>query len=228
MTEKKSQGHFPRQSSASEKAYAHVREKIASGEFSPGQPLFGFALAQEIHISQTPIRKALRRFASEGASEQSPNRPAVVVKLTQRDIIELYELREALETFAVGKAARQPLPPSMIDKMQSLADSILSLEAELDRSGKSNLDRQQLRRFMGWDFAFHTQLMRLASNERILKIINETRVLIRIFCDSAAWIYRKATRGNAPRAFGKLSRRCRKRLPVRSTPNLSYFQVNDL
>lgn len=181
MTGKTNSRPFPRTSPATDKAYAHIRRKIASGELSAGQPVSEIALAQELRISRTPIREALWQLAGEGILKQSPNRPAVVVKLTRNDIIELYELREALEAFAIDKVARQPLQQEMLDKLQSLADSILTLKAELDRSGKFEADEEQMRRFLGWDLALHTQLMRLARNDRVIKVVNETRVLIRIF-----------------------------------------------
>ncbi len=52
---------------------------------------------------------------------------------------------------------------------------------ELEKSGKTSLDLQQMHRFVSCDLAFHTLLMRMAANRRILKVVNETRLLIRIF-----------------------------------------------
>ena len=104
-----------------------------------------------------------------------------MVKLTRQDIIELYELREALEGYAVGKAARQLVRQGDLDRLQSLSDSILILRDELQRSGNPGLDPEQMHRFVTYDLAFHTILMRLAANDRLLKAVNETRVLVRIF-----------------------------------------------
>jgi len=170
-----------RRSSARERAYLQIQRKIAAGELSTGQAVSELALARELGISRTPVREALGQLAAEGILEQSPNRRAVVVKLTRKDIIELYELREALEVYAVGKAARQPLRQGDLDRLVHLTDAILSLKSELDESGKSELDREQMHRFMTYDLAFHTRLMHLAANARILKVVNETRLLIRIF-----------------------------------------------
>lgn len=176
-------GHRRRtpKSSVRERAYLHIQRKIASGELSAGQAISELSLAKELGISRTPIREALGQLAAEGLLEQSPNRRAVVVKLTRQDTIELYELREALEVYAVGKAARQLLRRADLDKLQSLTDAILTLKDELDRSGKSGLDQEQMHRFVAYDLGFHTLLMRLATNPRILKVVNETRLLTRIF-----------------------------------------------
>jgi DNA-binding GntR family transcriptional regulator len=168
-------------SPARERAYHHIQQIIASGELAAGQAISELSLAEDLGISRTPIREALAQLAAEGILEQSPNRKAVVIKLSRQDIIELYELREALELYAVGKAARQPLRQASLDNLQSLNDAILTLRDELEGAGKSGLDGEQMRRFATYDLAFHTLLMRLAANVRLLKVVNETRVLVRIF-----------------------------------------------
>jgi DNA-binding GntR family transcriptional regulator len=168
-------------STARETAYLHIQRKIASGELGGGHAISELSLAEEMGISRTPIREAIAQLAAEGIIEQSPNRRAVVAKLTRQDIIELYELREALEVYAVGKAARQPIRQVDLEKLQSLTNGLLTLKEELQRSGKSELDQEQMHRFVANDLGFHTVLMRLATNSRILKVVNETRIMIRIF-----------------------------------------------
>lgn len=163
------------------KAYHHIQHKIAGGELQAGQPISELAIATELGISRTPVREALGQLASEGILEQSPNRRATVATLTRKDIIELYELREALEVYSVGKAARQAIPRAALERLEAQADAILKLKEELERSGKSELDMEQMRRFVASDLGFHTLLMRMAANDRILKVVNETRLMIRIF-----------------------------------------------
>jgi len=132
-------------------------------------------------MSRSPIREALGQLAAEGILEQSPNRGTVVVRLTRRDIVELYELREALEVYAVGKAASQPPPRADLSKLQALTDAILGLRDELDRSGESELNAEQMQRFVNYDLGTHMLLMRMSANARIQRIVSETRLLIRIF-----------------------------------------------
>ena len=163
------------------KAYLHIQRKIAAGELAAGGALSELALAKELGSSRTPIREAIGQLVAEGFLEQTPNRGAVVIQLSRQDIIELYELREALEVYAVGKAAREPLRAWELERLQGLADEILVLKAELEKSGADALNQKQMHRFMVCDLSFHTLLMRMAGNARILKVVNETRLLIRIF-----------------------------------------------
>lgn len=167
--------------SVREKAYLLIQQKIARGELPPGSAVSEIPLAQELGSSRTPIREALGQLVAEGLLEQTPNRGTVVVQLGRQDIIDLYELREALEVYAVGKVASRANTPQDLQRLQSFADQILAIRDELRKSGRDKLDPKQMHRFIACDLGFHTLLLRIASNARILKVVNETRLLIRIF-----------------------------------------------
>lgn len=167
--------------SVRQKAYLHLQRKIASREFAAGSAVSELSVAKELGISRTPVREAIGQLVAEGLLEQIPNRGVVVVQLTRNDIVDLYELREALEVYAAGKAARLPLNPADLHRLHNLADDILVLRNELVQAGSGELNAEQMHRFVVCDLGFHTLLMRLAANARILKVVNETRLLIRIF-----------------------------------------------
>jgi len=174
-------GDLPNRRSMREKAYIHIQRKIAARELTGGSSVSELLLAKELGISRTPIREAMGQLVAEGLLDQIPNRGVVVVQLNRRDIIDLYELREALEVYAVGKAAQHQVNRSDLSRLQELADGILVFKAELEGSGKPVLNSEQMHRFISCDLAFHTLLMRIAANRRTLKVVNETRLLIRIF-----------------------------------------------
>lgn len=164
-----------------EKAYSLIQQKIAQGELAPGAAVSEIPLAQELGSSRTPIREALGQLVAEGLLEQTPNRGTVVVQFGRQDIIELYELREALEVYAVGKAARQPNTPQEFQRLQDFADEMLALKKELEEGPHPQLNDKQMRRSIACDLGFHTLLLRMASNRRIQKTVNDTRLLVRIF-----------------------------------------------
>ena len=164
-----------------ERAYLHIQREIATGALPAGTPISELALSKRLGSSRTPIREAIGQLVAEGLLEQTPNRGAVVVELTRQDIVDLYELREALEVYATGKAARQTSRPADIQKLRDLTECISNLQQDLEKSGRGALDSEQMQRFVTFDLHFHTLLMRMAANGRILRIVNETRLLIRIF-----------------------------------------------
>ncbi|MGH7485527.1 MAG: GntR family transcriptional regulator, partial [bacterium] len=152
--------------SIQEKAYLFVRKKIASGELLPGAILSEASIARELGNSRGPLREAIRQLTAEGFLRQTPNRSSVVMEFSRRDIAELYELREALEVYAVGQAAAHGARPTELEVFQRLVDEVLVLRDKLQASGKRRLDAAQMRRFVQIDLNFHSLLVRAAANRR--------------------------------------------------------------
>jgi len=120
-------------------------------------------------------------LVAEGLVELIPNRGAVVAQVGRNDVVELFELREALEVYSVRKVACNGLREAELSGLREAITEPLRLKGELERSRVGCLDAGQMRRFMSQDLAFHTLLLHAAGNRRIVKVVNETRVLIRIF-----------------------------------------------
>lgn len=167
--------------SVRQKAYLHIQQLIASGRLPAGSGISELNLAKELGSSRSPIREAMNQLAAEGFLEQGVGGGMVVARLHREDIIELYDLREALEVYSVGKIATLPPLPADKDRLQNLVDEIPKLKTELESSSKKELNGTQMERFLACDLGFHALLMSLTQNQRIQKIVNETRLLIRIF-----------------------------------------------
>lgn len=170
-----------RDQSVRQKAYLYIQRCIASGQLKAGSPISELELARELGSSRTPIREAVGQLIAEGLLEQSPTGGTLVTQLKREDIIDLYELREALEVFVVNKLVRQGVRQEDAARLQKLVDDLLILKQELDASGARTLNSEQMNRFLACDFGFHAMLISLAQNSRIQKVINDTRLLIRIF-----------------------------------------------
>ncbi|HEY2052878.1 MAG TPA: GntR family transcriptional regulator [Solirubrobacterales bacterium] len=90
-----------------EKAFAMLHDAIIVGELHPGERLPISDLAEAMHLSQMPIREALRRLDADGLVENIPHRGASVASLTIEDLVEVYDSRLLLELPAIeGAAAR--------------------------------------------------------------------------------------------------------------------------
>jgi DNA-binding GntR family transcriptional regulator len=167
--------------SIQEKAYSYIREKILSGELAPGVVLSEVSIARELGNSRGPLREAVRRLRAEGLLRQAPTGGSVVVEFSRREVAELYELREALEVYAAGKAAEHGLRSSDLDTMQQVVNEIIILRDELRSSRQHHLGIADMGRFIRTDLNFHNTLVRAAANSRILKAVTDTRVLLNIF-----------------------------------------------
>jgi DNA-binding GntR family transcriptional regulator len=163
------------------KAYLHIQKSIANGSLRAGGGISELLLAKELQSSRAPIREAMNQLAAEGLLEQNPSGGMVVAQLNREDIVDLYELRAALEIFAVGKVARHAMRPADKDRLQDFVDQIEQLRRELEKSKGDALDAKQMERFIACDLGFHALLMSMADNARLQKVVNETRLLISIF-----------------------------------------------
>ena len=163
-----------------ERAYRAIYAKILSGELGPGATVSDLSLSRELQISRTPVREAVGQLASEGLLDQT-SRGTIVRQLTRTDIFELYELREALEVYAVGKAAQTELEAADLDELERLCAEILILRDELEAARQRRLEADGMRRFVDADLRFHMVLLRTTGNRRIMKAVADSRLLMRIF-----------------------------------------------
>ncbi len=84
-----------------EQVYKRVREAIVEGEIEPGTVMSQVALADDLGVSRTPLREALRMLQSEGLVDAQANRRVTVTPISATDLEELVVMRVALETEAI-------------------------------------------------------------------------------------------------------------------------------
>ncbi|WP_365878090.1 GntR family transcriptional regulator [Bosea sp. (in: a-proteobacteria)] len=115
--------------SRSEFAYTRLMAMIRSGELRGGQRLREVELAEQLGVSRTPVREALRRIGSEGLAQNSPGRGLVVTEYDKQQVRELYALRAVLEGAAAGLATRHASPAEIALMHEILERSVAALEA---------------------------------------------------------------------------------------------------
>jgi DNA-binding GntR family transcriptional regulator len=159
-----------------------IQRQIATGSLPAGSAISELDLARELGSSRTPVREAISQLVAEGILEQNGAGSVSVIQLTRENILDIYELREALETYAVGKVARLGLMRQADkEQLERYAGAIHELHDELAGSVKVVLDEEQTNRLLAADFSFHALLIGLSQNVRINKVVNDTRLLLRIF-----------------------------------------------
>lgn len=92
--------------------YNLVRERILSGNsgFTPGARLSLDTMADELGVSVTPVKEALKRLQSEGLVILEPRRGSFVATLTEEEIEEIIQVRQGLEMLAFALRAKRPAP----------------------------------------------------------------------------------------------------------------------
>src|SRR5579885_1654687 len=97
----------------SDDVYARVREAILDGELAPGTVMSQVALAEDLGISRTPLREALRMLQSEGLIDAQPNRRVRVAPMTPQDLEDLWIIRVTLEAEALRLSVPRMTPEDL-------------------------------------------------------------------------------------------------------------------
>lgn len=117
-----------------------LRSSILAGEFEPGGRIYEVSLSEQLNVSRTPIREALKALAGEGLLDYIPNRGYHVREYSVDDIVQAYEIRAALEGLAAKRAAQLGLAA---EERAVIEAALRDGEALLSRGSLSTADRNQ-------------------------------------------------------------------------------------
>lgn len=141
----------------------NIRQAIIDGTFSPGERLMEIQLADEMGVSRTPVREAIRKLELEGFVVMIPRRGTYVADISIRDITEIYEIRISLDVLAAGLAAERITD----DELNQLNNLLIEIS--------KHVATMNMEKIVELDTAFHDLLYKAARNERLCSIINNLR-----------------------------------------------------
>jgi len=150
-------------------AYKELKRIILEYRVPLGGKLNEGELAAALGISRTPVREAVNRLEKEGLVEIFPQRGAFVVQLSEKDIFELFLIRENLEGLAAYLAAK---------KMKE--DDLAKLESCI-QGFKEPFTEKDVQRYAKEDFRFHQTIVAVSDAQRLIKLISTLYDHIRIF-----------------------------------------------
>jgi len=159
---------LPRQTLV-EAAYRAVRTAIVDGRFPPGQKLVVRALAEELRLSQTPLKAALAALEREGFVIAIPDRGYFVPRIDGEDLRQIYELREVVDGIAARNAAHS-------DGRLELVGILRDLLAQQHRC----VELGDLRRYSDLDVLFHSAIWQACGNPRLIQIAENLLGQLRI------------------------------------------------
>jgi DNA-binding GntR family transcriptional regulator len=162
------------------RAYEHVRQKLLQGELKPGARLRYGPIGKEIGISATPVREAMGILAAEGLVSLVPELGAVVRTLSYDEAVDLYQMREALESSAAGWAVEK-ISQGDLEELRSLLTEIRLFGASLRKSNEPVMTDSVRRQYASIDMAFHMVILRATGNQTLLKVVSDYHVLSRAF-----------------------------------------------
>lgn len=140
-----------------------LREAILKGDLRPGERLMELQLASKLGVSRTPIREAIRMLEQEGLAVTIPRKGAEVAKMTEKDMEDVLQIREALDELAVQVAC---------DKMtaQQLKELTLAM-----KNFENAIQAGKLKKIIEYDVEFHDIIYRATDNPKLVTLLNNIR-----------------------------------------------------
>lgn len=142
---------------AVDRAYEELRSRIRSGELPAGERLREESLAEQLGISRTPVREALRRLQADGLVDVVAHRGAHVAAWAEHDLDEIFTLRALLESEGARLAALRAEPVAVAElraTAEELARVVARPRLDLDRVAMLN-------------YEFHRSVLDLADSPRL-------------------------------------------------------------
>jgi DNA-binding GntR family transcriptional regulator len=145
----------------SARVYFQIKNLILCNDVMPGQKMHHQELSDRLGVSRTPVREALTRLVQEGYVSFLPNRGFTCKEIGLQEAEELYDLREALEVFAMEKA------------VANVSDQALDeLSRKIQLYG-ADVQRRFSRERLIYDQDLHLDIARVGGNETLLRALTQ-------------------------------------------------------
>ncbi|MDD6742588.1 GntR family transcriptional regulator [Roseburia sp. MUC/MUC-530-WT-4D] len=140
-----------------------LREAILKGELKPGERLMELQLAAKLGVSRTPIREAIRMLEQEGLAVTIPRKGAEVARMTEKDMEDVLEIREALDELA-AKIACTRMTEDQLKQLEMIKETFV----ESTRS-------HDVKRIAEADVSFHDVIYEATGNPKLVSMLNNLR-----------------------------------------------------
>lgn len=140
--------------------FENLRAAILEGKLKSGQRLMEVQLAEQLGVSRTPVREAIRKLELEGLVVMLPRKGAYVANISVKDLMDVLEIRASLEGLGASLAAERRSDED-IKKLELIA-------AEFAEAVKSKNIEMLLKK----DVEFHECIFEAANNKKLEKMIN--------------------------------------------------------
>jgi len=151
------------EASNAELAFIKLQEDLFTGKIRPNQRLVESDVAEELGISRTPVREALKRLEGLGYLTRLPKGGLVVMEPSPVQIQNMLEIREVLEAKAVMLACER-ISKAQMEKVAKYHDLCAQAAKERDIDG-----------YLKWNEAFHAALIADCGNDQLISLIHTFR-----------------------------------------------------
>ena len=147
---------------------SQLRSRIFAGALAPGAFVDEMAWCEQLHISRTPLREALKVLAAEGLIRQEPRRGSFVNEVTAQDLDEIFPVIALLEGRCAYEAALRATDADLA--------ALTTLHERLQKAAKA----QRINDYYEANFAIHEAIILLANNKWLTQVIGDLRKILKL------------------------------------------------
>lgn len=146
--------------------YEELKRQIMVGEIAPGTRMMEVELADEMGVSRTPVREAIRKLEKEGLVTIEPRRGAYASDISAKEMVDILEVRQDLEGMAAGIAA-QKITEEGKEELERLVQVY-----------KESVEKENIEEIIANDEAFHKYIVSLSGNKTLIKMVSQVQELV--------------------------------------------------
>ncbi len=138
--------------------YEELKRQILTGRVTPGMRMMEVELAEEMGVSRTPVREAIRKLEKEGLVTIEPRRGAYASEISVKDMVDVLEVREDLEGFAAFLAASNITSSEVAELeviMENYSDAVRNDDTE---------------KMIAYDEMFHKKIVAATGNKTLMQL----------------------------------------------------------
>ena len=139
-----------------------LRQAILTGELKPGERLMEIHLAEQLGVSRTPIREAIRMLELDGLVIMIPRRGAEVAEITEKSMNDVLEVRRAVDALCVELACER-ISPEELERLQKACEEFRKEAMKEDKDVKKLAQK---------DVELHDIIVQATGNQRLIQLVN--------------------------------------------------------
>ena len=139
-----------------------LRQAILTGELKPGERLMEIHLADQLGVSRTPIREAIRKLELEGLVTMIPRRGAEVAQITEKSMNDVLEVRRAVDALCVELACER-ITKEELERLDEACQEFAREAMKKDKDVKLLAQK---------DVILHDIIVQATGNQRLIQLVN--------------------------------------------------------
>ncbi len=210
-------GSEPQSGSLRSRVFTQLQNDILNGRYEPGESLTELKLSEELGVSRTPVREALRQLELEGLVQSIPNKGAIVKGVSAQDIQDIYTIRMLIEGLAARWATEKITPRELEELKEAVEleefytlknDNVHLLQFDtrfhdiIFKASKSKPLMHTLSTFH--HYVQKARRISMSSPERALEVLEEHKAILQAIIDKDAYKAERLTTEHVRNASSSL------------------------